>query len=58
MGYCAPKWGTVGSPGSRNTSSVSHTDNCDYINCVLQSDKQFILIDPHINDKVASEVSL
>ncbi len=41
---------------SGNTSSVAHTDDYDNINCVLQGDKQFILVDPHTYNDVASEV--
>ncbi len=43
---------------SGNTSSVAHTDDYDNINCVLQGDKQFILVDPNIHKDVASEVRL
>lgn len=42
---------------SGNTSSVVHTDDYDNINCVLQGDKQFILIDPHKYPEVADQVS-
>jgi ribosomal protein L16 Arg81 hydroxylase len=41
---------------SGNTSSVVHTDDYDNINCVLQGDKQFILVDPNIHKDVASEI--
>ncbi|CAF2608434.1 unnamed protein product [Rotaria sp. Silwood2] len=41
---------------SGNTSSVIHTDDYDNINCVLQGDKQFILVDPHVHKEVASEI--
>ncbi|UJR27911.1 hypothetical protein I4U23_009172 [Adineta vaga] len=41
---------------SGNTSSVVHTDDYDNINCVLQGEKQFILIDPHIHKEVAAEI--
>ncbi|CAF1071753.1 unnamed protein product [Adineta ricciae] len=41
---------------SGNTSSVVHTDDYDNINCVLQGEKQFILVDPHIYEEVASEI--
>ena len=41
---------------SGNTSSVVHTDDYDNINCVLQGEKQFILVDPHVYEEVASEV--
>ncbi|CAF1048659.1 unnamed protein product [Rotaria magnacalcarata] len=41
---------------SGNTSSVVHTDDYDNINCVLQGDKQFILVDPYIFKEVASEI--
>lgn len=41
---------------SGNTSSVVHTDDYDNINCVLQGDKQFILIDPHKYPEVADQI--
>ncbi|CAF1198630.1 unnamed protein product [Rotaria sordida] len=41
---------------SGNTSSVAHTDDYDNINCVLQGDKQFVLLDPHAHKEVASEI--
>ncbi|CAF1396964.1 unnamed protein product [Adineta steineri] len=41
---------------SGNTSSVVHTDDYDNINCVLQGEKQFILIDPHTYKHVASQI--
>lgn len=41
---------------SGNTSSVVHTDDYDNINCVLQGDKQFILVDPNTHSEVAAEV--
>ncbi|CAF0833858.1 unnamed protein product [Rotaria sp. Silwood1] len=41
---------------SGNTSSVVHTDDYENINCVLQGDKQFILVDPHAHKEVASQI--
>ena len=41
---------------SGNTSSVVHTDDYDNINCLLQGDKQFILLDPNTYSDVADEV--
>ena len=41
---------------SGNTSSVLHTDDYDNINCVLQGDKHFVLVDPHAHKNVASKV--
>lgn len=42
---------------SGNTSSVIHTDDYDNINCVLQGEKKFILIDPHKHDKIIDNYS-
>jgi len=33
-----------------------HTDDYDNINCLLQGEKQFILIDPHKHSDVAAQV--